>query len=168
MYVACLGNAPAGETNAAGATIQELRARFGSFAEPIPKLIDRSIEPAWIRMDIVDRKPIETWGRGRVTLLGDAAHPMTPNTSQGAGMAIEDAVVLARCLRDASASPEVLRAYERARAKRANSQIKTARFAGSLGRVENALLVRARDLFIRLTFGSIGWRQQRTFVGGEF
>jgi hypothetical protein len=62
----------------------------------------------------------------------------------------------------------VLREYERARAKRANSQIKTARFAGSLGRVENALLVRARDLFIRLTFGSIGWRQQRTFVGGEF
>jgi 2-polyprenyl-6-methoxyphenol hydroxylase-like FAD-dependent oxidoreductase len=48
------------------------------------------------RREIVDRDPIKKWGSGRVTLLGDAAHAMTPNLGQGACQAIEDGVVLTR------------------------------------------------------------------------
>ena len=47
---------------------------------------------------LFDRPPLETWTRGRVTLLGDAAHPMLPFMGQGAGQSIEDGLVLARCL----------------------------------------------------------------------
>ena len=47
---------------------------------------------------LFDRPPLETWTRGRVTLLGDAAHPMLPFLGQGAGQSIEDGLVLARCL----------------------------------------------------------------------
>jgi 2-polyprenyl-6-methoxyphenol hydroxylase-like FAD-dependent oxidoreductase len=51
-----------------------------------------------MRSALYDRDPLPSWGEGRVTLLGDACHPMLPFMAQGAGMAIEDAVVLARCL----------------------------------------------------------------------
>ena len=58
------------------------------------------------RREIVDRDPIKKWGSGRVTLLGDAAHAMTPNLGQGACQAIEDGVALTRCLAaDATRSP---------------------------------------------------------------
>ena len=50
---------------------------------------------------IHDRDPLPFWTRGRLALLGDAAHPMLPYLAQGACQAIEDAAVLARCLRDA-------------------------------------------------------------------
>ena len=47
---------------------------------------------------LVDREPLERWVDGRVVLLGDACHPMTPYMAQGAAMAIEDAAILSRCL----------------------------------------------------------------------
>jgi len=47
---------------------------------------------------LYDGQPLQSWTRGRVTLLGDAAHPMLPFAGQGAGQSLEDAVVLARCL----------------------------------------------------------------------
>ena len=78
---------------------------------PIPDLL-RTTDPARvIRTELFDRVPIDTWGRGAVTLLGDAAHPMTPNLGQGGCQAIEDAWVLARELaRDPSpAGPQALR-----------------------------------------------------------
>lgn len=66
------------------------------------------------------REPLPRWSEGRVTILGDAAHPMVPFMAQGACMAIEDAIVLARAL-DGTAAPEVpaaLLAYEEARKER--------------------------------------------------
>ena len=72
------------------------------------------------RWALYDREPLETWSVGRVTLLGDAAHAMLPFMAQGACQAVEDAVVLARCL--ASASPDAvedaLRQYETLRKSR--------------------------------------------------
>ncbi|MFF2650817.1 FAD-dependent monooxygenase [Streptomyces sp. NPDC058045] len=65
------------------------------------------------------RDPLPTWTAGRVTLLGDACHPMMPFMAQGAGQAIEDAVVLARCLAEESRTPEEsLLAYQAARLPR--------------------------------------------------
>ena len=58
-----------------------------------------SIRPTHVvKWGLFDRDPMPTWTRGRITLLGDAAHPMLPFLSQGAAMAIEDAFVLARAL----------------------------------------------------------------------
>lgn len=67
---------------------------------------------------LFDRDPLPEWGRGRVTLLGDAAHPALPFLGQGAGMAIEDGMVLARCLTMEEDVPTALRRYERARMPR--------------------------------------------------
>jgi len=71
----------------------------------------------WARYD---REPLATWSSGRLTLLGDAAHPMLPHLGQGANQSIEDGMALATILAraDASAVPASLRAYERLRRER--------------------------------------------------
>jgi len=72
------------------------------------------------RWALYDREPLPTWTQGRLTLLGDAAHPMLPHLGQGANQAIEDGMALAVLLADADASalPASLLAYERLRRER--------------------------------------------------
>jgi salicylate hydroxylase len=73
----------------------------------------------WQKWALYDREPSTSWGRGPVTLLGDAAHPMLPFLAQGASMAIEDAAILARELaRSPDDSDAALRNYETARRPR--------------------------------------------------
>ena len=72
---------------------------------------------------MVDRDPLPYWTRGRVTLLGDAAHPMYPRGSNGAGQAILDARALAGCMKRVRNIPEALKAYEAARLKAANDLV---------------------------------------------
>jgi len=68
-----------------------------------------------------DRQPLEKWGSGLVTLLGDACHPMLPFMAQGASQAIEDASVLSRCLRNEQDPRSALATYETLRHERATS-----------------------------------------------
>ena len=88
------------------------------------------------------------WSHGRVTLLGDAVHPMTPDLSQGAAQALEDAVVLAASLRDASDPVEGLRAYESTRRKRAARIVKRSRSVGKLAQSSSVIGAAVRDLLI--------------------
>jgi 2-polyprenyl-6-methoxyphenol hydroxylase-like FAD-dependent oxidoreductase len=71
----------------------ELHERFAKTCEPVRTLLNK-IE-SWRMWVLCDRPPIKDWSRGRITLLGDAAHPMLQYLAQGAGMSIEDAVCLA-------------------------------------------------------------------------
>jgi salicylate hydroxylase/6-hydroxynicotinate 3-monooxygenase len=77
----------------------------------------------------MDRDSLDRWADGKVTLLGDACHPMTPYMAQGAAMAIEDAAVLSRCLdgvgRDGIA--EAFRRFEATRKERASRVQTTSR-----------------------------------------
>jgi 2-polyprenyl-6-methoxyphenol hydroxylase-like FAD-dependent oxidoreductase len=79
---------------------------------------------------MVDREPLPWWTRGRVTLLGDAAHPMYPRGSNGAGQAILDARTLAGCLRREREVPAALKAYEAARLARAYEVVLANRDSG--------------------------------------
>src|SRR5207253_2038402 len=79
----------------------------------VPALIDGAAEVFEFPMS--DRDPLPRWSCGRVTLLGDAAHPMYPIGSNGASQAILDAEALANALRDNRSIPDALRAYEQAR-----------------------------------------------------
>ena len=67
---------------------------------------------------LYERDPLPRWSVGRATLLGDASHPMLPFMAQGAGMAIEDAVVLSRAIDQIADVPSALKSYEEARRER--------------------------------------------------
>ncbi|MCI2421352.1 FAD-dependent monooxygenase [Saccharopolyspora sp. K220] len=99
--------APAGqdvvESWSATATKEEFLAEFEGWDPRLRELLHASGTPG--RWALLDRAPLERWSRGRVTLLGDAAHPMFPFFAQGAAQSIEDAAVLARCLAADLADP---------------------------------------------------------------
>jgi 2-polyprenyl-6-methoxyphenol hydroxylase-like FAD-dependent oxidoreductase len=96
----------------------EVTALFKNWHGPIPELIEATDPCDIIRSDARDRNPLKGWGNRRVTLLGDAAHPITPNVGQGACMAIEDAACLAKCLLAHSDTTSGFRTYEALRGSR--------------------------------------------------
>jgi 2-polyprenyl-6-methoxyphenol hydroxylase-like FAD-dependent oxidoreductase len=124
------GGAAAGD----GATWKrEAMNQFKDWYETVPAVLEASPEKDFVRQDISDLKPIQTWGEGRVTLLGDAAHATTPALGQGGCMAIEDSVVLARELSAANGDvPGALRRYAEKRRDRANGIVRSARRQGYL------------------------------------
>jgi len=102
---------------------------------------------AWV---LCDRDPTPGWSVGRVTLLGDAAHPTLPYLAQGACMAIEDAVCLARCLDEQSDIAEALRDYESARFARTARVQLTSRKMGEINHATGAAReIRNRELASR-------------------
>lgn len=101
--------------------VSELRERFSGWHPPIDKLLAATPPGAVIRTDIVDRPPISRWVDQYAVLLGDAAHPMTPNLGMGACQAIEDAVILTDALAREADIHAALARYETRRIPRANS-----------------------------------------------
>ncbi len=95
----------------------DLAADYAGWAKPIAAVIDQADE--CFRWALFDRDPLPKWSDGRITLLGDACHPMLPFLAQGAVMAIEDAWVLSRKLKTSpNDAPAALTAYEAARKSR--------------------------------------------------
>ena len=125
--------------------------------------------PNWRKWAAAHRAPVTTWGKGNVTLLGDAAHPVLPYLAQGAVMALEDAVVLAGQLAKSDAVPEALRAYETARQPRLAQMYDMCRKAGMayhaggpFRMVRNLILRRMGDTASRNRVAWIyDWRPER-------
>ena len=95
-----------------------LRAEFAGWD---PRVVSVLAEvDTCFRWALYDREPLPTWTKGRLTLLGDAAHPMLPHLGQGANQSIEDGMALATILSevDNAAVPQALQAYERLRRER--------------------------------------------------
>jgi len=134
-----------------GDVAAELAARFGGWHAPIPEVLAGTPADRILRTDVHDRAPVATWWRGRVVLLGDAAHPMTPNYGQGACQAIEDAIVLDRCLADAADVAAALAAYQAARVERANQIVRGAGRLGRVGQWRGPVACAARNLLMRAT-----------------
>jgi 2-polyprenyl-6-methoxyphenol hydroxylase-like FAD-dependent oxidoreductase len=114
---------------------------------------------------ICDRPPIERWHSGRVVLLGDAAHPMTPNLGQGAAQAIEDAVVLDECLARATSLADALVRYEQRRVVRANTIVRLSRQFGAIAQWSNPFAVWLRDRAMTLMPASMAVSQARRLMG---
>jgi 2-polyprenyl-6-methoxyphenol hydroxylase-like FAD-dependent oxidoreductase len=123
---------------------------FGDWHRPIPQLIQATPEGEILKNGTYDRPPVRRWGRGRVTLLGDAAHPTTPNFGQGGCMAIEDAAVLARCLVETEDVPAALRAFEARRYRRTAWITRESLRYGRVAQWQRAGAVRLRETLFRL------------------
>jgi len=174
VYWFATRNAPErGKDGGPGEARATLLTLFREWHRPVPELIEATAREAIRRDDLYDREPlVGRWGQGRITLLGDAAHPMTPNLGQGACQAIEDAVVLARCLREPDEAgresiPDALRRYERLRAARTAKIVKQSRRIGRIGQLENPLLCRLRDRALAMIPSNVQLKQVEEVVGHE-
>jgi 2-polyprenyl-6-methoxyphenol hydroxylase-like FAD-dependent oxidoreductase len=127
----------------------EALATFADWAPSIPALIEATQAEAILRNDICDRRPHRGWSRGRVTLLGDAAHPMTPHLGQGACQAIADAVVLGQCLSEPDSVAGALVDYERRRYRRTAALVRRSRLTGRVAQARHPLVRGVRDVMLR-------------------
>jgi 2-polyprenyl-6-methoxyphenol hydroxylase-like FAD-dependent oxidoreductase len=122
------------------------------FHEPFRAIVNAT-RPEDLRLDeLFERDPIQRWGMGPVTLLGDAAHPMLPHAGQGAAQALEDAVTLGSVMKeaaDARAIDAALRRYEELRAPRTRAVIEFARRNARMGSMTSAAGCWVRDQVIR-------------------
>jgi salicylate hydroxylase len=100
----------------------ECRAAFKGWHQDIHTIIGRLDRP--YKWALLGREPLTQWSKGRISLLGDACHPMLPFLAQGACMAIEDAVVLARCLTSFEDVGHALQRYERLRIARTTRAVR--------------------------------------------
>jgi salicylate hydroxylase len=102
------------------ATIDECVGLYSDFHPDALDLINAIAPGTLFKWGLRDREPLQQYTKGRVTMLGDAAHPMTPFLGQGACLAIEDAMVLGRAFAAAGTFEEAFGIYENARKERAN------------------------------------------------
>jgi salicylate hydroxylase len=111
----------------------EILARFRAPAWRGPPLEILGAADRWLKWALLDAAPLSHWGRGPVTLLGDAAHPILPYLAQGAAMAIEDAAELGQCLRHGGDDPaDAMRRYEQRRLARTARTQRAARRTGAI------------------------------------
>lgn len=152
VYWFATHNAPAGETWERTA-VTDL---FRTWAHPVPELV--ATTPHLLHNDIVDRPPTPDWSAGRIGLIGDAAHPMTPNYGQGGCQAIEDAVVLARTL-VANADPvAALRAFTAERSGRTAAITNDSWRMGKLGQWDGRIACWLRDRMLGVLLPVVGSR----------
>jgi 2-polyprenyl-6-methoxyphenol hydroxylase-like FAD-dependent oxidoreductase len=141
--------------------------RFAGWQEPLTAAIAATPEESIARLQIYDREPLSSWGAGRVTLLGDAAHPMTTNLSQGACQVLEDAAALARCLRTEDGIEAALRSYERARIRRTTPIVKQSSRIARVGSFRHPLVCAVRNRMTALTLSGPVLKAHRRFVAAE-
>lgn len=151
---------------------RDLLNTFAGWPAEVVQVIEATPEEGIFRQDLYDRKPVKRWRDGRVTLLGDAAHPTTPTLGQGAGMAIEDGVVLGRELSAAGSlsTPGALQAaldsYERKRIPRTSQIVDRSAKLAKLSHIKNpvGLFMRERVLSaMPQRFWQLLWEQERTY-----
>jgi 2-polyprenyl-6-methoxyphenol hydroxylase-like FAD-dependent oxidoreductase len=124
--------------------------------DPRVTRIALAADPDDLRLEpLYRRDPLEQWGRGRATLLGDAAHPVLPHTAQGAALAIEDAVALGLALARATDVTAALRRYESVRSQRTRAVVLAGPRIAATTTTRSRTRIFLRDAAIRLMPGAL-------------
>ncbi len=125
---------------------QEMLAIYGGYYEPIPTLIRNSYAP--VKNNIHDIQSLEQWSAGRVLLIGDAAHAVSPNAGQGASQALEDAILLAKMLRDCGDNAQMFAQFEAERKPRVERIVAEGRRQGDNKQTVNPFQERIREVMM--------------------
>ena len=152
--VYCYAAAPADPGARAADELAELVRLFGTWHEPIPGLLASARPQDVLRHDVAElAAPLPSFHHGRVVLLGDAAHPMTPNLGQGACQALEDAAVLSRLAAgtEPDAVTTMLARYTAARLPRTTDVVRWSRRAATMTTWTSPLAVAFRNTVTQLT-----------------
>lgn len=139
--------------------LTEVRRRIGGWHEPIPALLAATPSDSVLRHDIYDLDPLPSYAAGRVALLGDAAHAMTPFLAQGACQALEDATALTFELTGAADIPAALARYDRIRRPRSRQVQRMARQDPQISLSANALTYGLMTRLTRLAGGGVAARK---------
>lgn len=152
IYWFAVANAPRGEGEDQNHVRESLVDRFKDFHPDVIELINKTEPQNIVRTDICDLPNIEKWSKGRVVLIGDAAHATTPNLGQGGNQAIEDSVCLALQFKTYPLDyPRAFSEYERLRRPKAARVIKESWNMGRMAQTENRLIGNIRNLALKLT-----------------
>ena len=164
MYCFATASLPEG-TGFGSSEYAELRRRFASWPDPVPALLAAVPADAVLRHDLYDLPSLSSFVRGRVALLGDAAHAMTPNLGQGACQAIEDAVTLAHCLDGTSDVTAALRSYDLLRRPRTQAVTRRSARLGAVGQLSWPPAALLRDTAARLMPARVTLRSMTPVLG---
>ena len=144
-----------------------LRRRFAGWHDPIPALLGRVDPDAVVRTELSWLPPLPSFVSGRVALLGDAAHAMTPNLGQGACLALEDAATLGRCLGDGVPVAAGLARYDALRRPRTARLTRMSRTAGLVAGLHGRVPTAVRDTLARSTPTALTLRGLDGVLGWE-
>ncbi|MNN33564.1 FAD-dependent urate hydroxylase [compost metagenome] len=153
-WFACI-NAEANDPIRSAYTVDDLLKLFGHFPHPVKNMIQAANNDRLIHNDIYDIQPLQQFAFGRIVLLGDAAHATTPNMGQGAGQAMEDAVVLSQCMELQSNFNDAFKMFEQKRLQRTRKIIEKSRQVGSVSQWSHPALISLRDSLLKLVPNSL-------------
>lgn len=163
-------NAPQGKMIPFAERKQFLLEEYKDWAWQIPEMIAAADSEKILQNDLIDRLPLKKWSKDAITLLGDAAHPTTPNLGQGACMAIEDAMVLTRKLMEFENLSDALQSFENERIPRTTLIVKRSWNFGKMAKWKNPLAVGLREFVVKTTPDSVmqkTLRQQIDYDAGN-
>jgi 2-polyprenyl-6-methoxyphenol hydroxylase-like FAD-dependent oxidoreductase len=133
---------------------RELLERFRDYFAPVPRLVEAS--ESIMQVNVFDIQSLPTWSSGRVLVLGDAAHAVSPNAGQGAALALEDAMLLARLLRDSVDYRGAFAAFEAERSPRVERIVAEGRRRGADKQLVAPLQAKVREIMLRLMLNAFG------------
>lgn len=141
---------------------------FNDFHPDIMKIISETPKDKIIFSDIKDLAPINQWHKGKVCLIGDAAHATTPNMGQGACQAVEDAYVLGKLFGQGKSVEEVFTQYEKLRMKKANFVVNTSWKIGKVAHYQNSAAVWLRNTLVKTMLKSANDKQLEKVFNIEY
>ncbi len=123
---------------------------YSDFHPLISQIIKSTPKENILTNKMADLKPIPTWYNQNICLLGDSAHATTPNLGQGAGQAIESAMVLANCLAKHKTIENAFAVYQNTRMKKAINVVTTSWRIGKIAHLENSFAIKLRNFILRV------------------
>lgn len=160
--------APSGLVESATQRKEILQGLYEGWRYGFPQALAATDPDHILKNDLSDRPPLRAWSAGRVALLGDAAHPTTPNLGLGGCMAIEDSLVLARAFAEHHGDHAAAFAqYQKERSTRTRRVVRTSAWFGRLGSLSHPTAIRVRESVMKATPTAISKRTFAREVGYE-
>ena len=149
-------------------TVKDLTARFSTYHQPIPTILEHTKNEDLIWNDIIDIKPLKHLAYGNILLIGDAGHATTPNLGQGACQAIEDVVILIDELMHSNSVSDAFCNFEKRRLRRTKYITETSKRIGSISQWDNPLLVYFRNQIMKRLPTSLAQASIRQLLSVDF